>query len=106
VTSSASGQDEHFASGFIHSRLLGFARGWDRGLGQRALLACAPDERHTFVVYVANCDRLEPVVPQLQDLAAKWALAIGGGTTQELAARCGASRLPNDPMTAADHVFV
>lgn len=39
---------EHFASGFIHSRLLGLARGWDRGLGPRAVLACPPDEQHTF----------------------------------------------------------
>jgi MerR family transcriptional regulator, light-induced transcriptional regulator len=28
--------------------LLAFARGWDRGLGPRALLACAPGEQHTF----------------------------------------------------------
>jgi DNA-binding transcriptional MerR regulator len=39
---------EHFISAFTHSRLLSFARGWDRGLGPRALLACAPDEHHTF----------------------------------------------------------
>jgi DNA-binding transcriptional MerR regulator len=39
---------EHFASAFINSRLLGLARGWDRGLGPRALLACPPDEHHTF----------------------------------------------------------
>ncbi len=39
---------EHFISAFIHGRLLGLARGWDRGLGQRALLACPEDEHHTF----------------------------------------------------------
>jgi MerR family transcriptional regulator, light-induced transcriptional regulator len=39
---------EHFASAFIHSRLMALARGWDRGLGPRALLACAPGEQHTF----------------------------------------------------------
>jgi MerR family transcriptional regulator, light-induced transcriptional regulator len=39
---------EHFASAFINSRLLGLARGWDRGLGPRALLACPADEQHTF----------------------------------------------------------
>ena len=39
---------EHFASGFIHSRLLGLAHGWDRGLGPRALLACPAGEHHTF----------------------------------------------------------
>jgi DNA-binding transcriptional MerR regulator len=39
---------EHFASAFIHSRLLALARGWDRGLGPRAVLACPGDEQHTF----------------------------------------------------------
>jgi MerR family transcriptional regulator, light-induced transcriptional regulator len=39
---------EHFATNFMHARLLAFARGWDRGLGPRALLACAPGEQHTF----------------------------------------------------------
>lgn len=39
---------EHFASNFFHARLLALARGWDRGLGPRALLACAPGEQHTF----------------------------------------------------------
>src|SRR3954467_7926258 len=39
---------EHFASNFLHARLLAFARGWDRGLGPRAVLNCAPGEQHTF----------------------------------------------------------
>jgi MerR family transcriptional regulator, light-induced transcriptional regulator len=39
---------EHFASNFLHARLMALARGWDRGLGPRALLACAPGEQHTF----------------------------------------------------------
>jgi DNA-binding transcriptional MerR regulator len=39
---------EHFASGFVHGRLLGLARGWDRGLGSRALLACPEGEQHTL----------------------------------------------------------
>jgi MerR family transcriptional regulator, light-induced transcriptional regulator len=39
---------EHFASNFLHSRLLALARGWDRGLGPLALLACGPDELHTL----------------------------------------------------------
>jgi DNA-binding transcriptional MerR regulator len=39
---------EHFASNFLHSRLLALARGWDRGLGPQALLACGPDELHTL----------------------------------------------------------
>ena len=39
---------EHFATGFIHGRLLGIARGWDHGLGPRGLLACPSDEQHTL----------------------------------------------------------
>jgi DNA-binding transcriptional MerR regulator len=37
---------EHFATTVIRGRLLGLARGWDSGEGPRALLACAPGERH------------------------------------------------------------
>jgi MerR family transcriptional regulator, light-induced transcriptional regulator len=37
---------EHFASQMIRGRLLGLARGWDRGEGPRAVLACAPGELH------------------------------------------------------------
>jgi methanogenic corrinoid protein MtbC1 len=42
----ASVAQEHFASGLLRARLLGLARGWDRGAGPRALLACPPRERH------------------------------------------------------------
>ena len=37
---------EHFASNVLRGRLLGLARGWDRGAGPRAALACPPGERH------------------------------------------------------------
>lgn len=37
---------EHFASNVVRSRLLSLARGWDTGAGPRAILACAPGERH------------------------------------------------------------
>ena len=37
---------EHFASNLLRGRLLGLARGWDRGAGARAVLACPPGERH------------------------------------------------------------
>jgi DNA-binding transcriptional MerR regulator len=37
---------EHFASSLLRGRLLGLARGWDRGSGPRAVLACPPGERH------------------------------------------------------------
>ena len=37
---------EHFASGLLRGRLLGLARGWDRGAGPRAILGCPPGELH------------------------------------------------------------
>jgi MerR family transcriptional regulator, light-induced transcriptional regulator len=37
---------EHFASAVLRGRLLGLARGWGRGFGPRALLACLPGEQH------------------------------------------------------------
>jgi MerR family transcriptional regulator, light-induced transcriptional regulator len=39
---------EHFASNLLESRLLALSSGWDRGHGPRAVLACAPGERHTL----------------------------------------------------------
>jgi DNA-binding transcriptional MerR regulator len=42
----ASVAQEHFATGVLRARLLGLARGWDRGGGPRALLACPSGERH------------------------------------------------------------
>ena len=39
---------EHFASSLLEGRLLGLGRGWDRGSGPRALLACPSGERHTL----------------------------------------------------------
>ena len=42
----ASIAQEHFASSFLRGRLLGLARGWGRGLGRAAVLACAPGEQH------------------------------------------------------------
>jgi len=37
---------EHFASAVLRGRLLGLARGWGRGLGPQAMLACLPGEQH------------------------------------------------------------
>ena len=39
---------EHFASRLLEGRLLSLARGWDRGVGPAAILACAPGEEHTL----------------------------------------------------------
>jgi MerR family transcriptional regulator, light-induced transcriptional regulator len=44
--------EEHFTTNFLQARLLALARGWDRGLGPRALLACAPNEQHTLGLIV------------------------------------------------------
>jgi len=43
---------EHFTTNFFQARLLALARGWDRGLGPRVLLACAPNEQHTLALIV------------------------------------------------------
>jgi MerR family transcriptional regulator, light-induced transcriptional regulator len=43
---------EHFASNLLRGRLLGLARGWDRGSGPRAVLACPPDELHDLGLVV------------------------------------------------------
>jgi DNA-binding transcriptional MerR regulator len=48
----ASVAQEHFASVVLRGRLLSLARGWDRGAGPRALLACAPGERHELGLLV------------------------------------------------------
>jgi MerR family transcriptional regulator, light-induced transcriptional regulator len=39
---------EHFASRFIEARMLALARGWNRGPGHRAVLACPTGEEHTL----------------------------------------------------------
>jgi MerR family transcriptional regulator, light-induced transcriptional regulator len=40
--------EEHFASRLLEARLLSLARGWNRGPGPRAVLACPPNEHHTL----------------------------------------------------------
>ena len=39
---------EHFASRLIEGRLLALGRGWDRGSGPLALVACPPGEEHVL----------------------------------------------------------
>jgi MerR family transcriptional regulator, light-induced transcriptional regulator len=48
----ASIAQEHFASAVIRGRLLGLARGWGRGMGPLALLACLPGEHHDLGLIV------------------------------------------------------
>jgi MerR family transcriptional regulator, light-induced transcriptional regulator len=42
----ASVAHEHFSTSVLRGRLLGLARGWGRGVGPVALLACLPGEQH------------------------------------------------------------
>ena len=42
--------EEHFASFILRGRLLGIARGFDVGVGPRALLACPEGERHDMAL--------------------------------------------------------
>jgi methanogenic corrinoid protein MtbC1 len=46
----ASVVQEHFASNLLRGRLLALARGWERGAGPAALLACAPGEQHDLAL--------------------------------------------------------
>lgn len=39
---------EHFASRLVEGRLLALARGWNKGPGRRAVLACPSGEQHTL----------------------------------------------------------
>jgi DNA-binding transcriptional MerR regulator len=48
----ASVAQEHYASNLLRGRLLGLARGWGRGSGPTALLACAPGELHDLPLIV------------------------------------------------------
>ena len=43
---------EHFASNLLRGRILGLARGWDKGLGPRAVLAAPPGEHHDLSMAV------------------------------------------------------
>jgi MerR family transcriptional regulator, light-induced transcriptional regulator len=40
--------EEHFTSRLLEGRLLSLARGWNKGPGPRAILACPPNEHHTL----------------------------------------------------------
>ncbi len=136
---------EHFASNFVHSRLLALARGWDRGLGPRALLACAPNEWHTLglvafgialhaqgwrisyfgaatpiemlepaarklrpdlvTVTTSVTGQLNPFLPDLRELAQDWPLTLAGPAADaQLADRCDASLLTEDPVSAAGSI--
>jgi len=43
---------EHFASNILRGRLAALAQGWGQGAGPRAVLACAPGERHDLPLLI------------------------------------------------------
>jgi MerR family transcriptional regulator, light-induced transcriptional regulator len=109
---------EHFSTSVLRGRLLGLARGWGRGLGPEALLACVPGERHELglmafglalrshgwriaylgsdtpletineaadalepslvVLSAVTSDRVHAALPQVQALASRYRVALGG----------------------------
>jgi hypothetical protein len=134
---------EHFASNLLRGRLLGLARGWGRGSGPRALLACPAGERHDLglivfglalrgrgwridflgsdtptdsilgaaeslepelvVVSATTPERLMPLVPELNDLAARRRVAVAGAGARGMSGD-GLLALTGDPVAEAERV--
>jgi methanogenic corrinoid protein MtbC1 len=140
----ASVAQEHFASNVIRGRLLALGRGWGRGVGPVALLACLPGEQHdlgliafglalrshgwriaylgadtpldtleraaetvdpTVVVVSATADeRVAPVASQLQALARRYRVGLGGSAAAGNAERLGVLELQGDPVAEAERI--
>lgn len=62
---------EHFASNVLRGRLLGLARGWGRGTGPLAVLACPPGEQHDLPLLLFGIPLRE----------AGWRIVFLGGET-------------------------
>jgi MerR family transcriptional regulator, light-induced transcriptional regulator len=97
---------EHFASAFLEARFMAMARGWDRALGPRALLACPSGERHVFgllsfgialhqagwrVIYL-GADTPVHMLSEAADLIGPDLVALSSVTPERL--------LPEEPMRA------
>ena len=96
----ASVAQEHFASQLLRGRLLGLARGWDRGVGPRAVLACAPGELHDLPLVVfglalrmhgwritwIGADTPLETVGHAADALSPAAVVVSGTTAEPLAA--------------------
>jgi DNA-binding transcriptional MerR regulator len=136
---------EHFASNVIRARLLALARGWGRGVGPVALLACLPGEQHelgliafglalrshgwriaylgtdtpldtleraadaiepAFVVVSAAADeRIPPVASQLEALARRYRVGLGGAAAGAPdGARPGVRALRGGPVPEAERI--
>jgi methanogenic corrinoid protein MtbC1 len=140
----ASVAHEHFSTSVLRGRLLGLARGWGRGLGPVALLACLPGERHELglmafglalrshgwrVAFLgsdtpvdtvdAAADALQPslvvfstvtpdlahaALPQLQTLASRYRVALGGAGAVGLDSSGPVLVLAGDPVAEAGRV--
>ena len=134
---------EHFSTSVIRGRLLGLARGWGRGVGPVALLACLPGERHELglmafglalrshgwriaffgsdtpldtvehaaealeprllVLSTVTPDLAHAALPQLQTLASRYRVALGGAGAVGLDAS-GVLVLAGDPVAEAARV--
>lgn len=62
---------EHYASNLLRGRLLGLARGWGRGVGPVAVLACPPGEQHDLPLIMVG----------LSLRASGWRIAFLGSDT-------------------------
>ena len=140
----ASVAQEHFSTSVLRGRLLGLARGWGRGLGPVALLACLPGERHelglmafglalrshgwriaffgsdtpldtvdeaadalqpSLVVFSAVApDLVHAALPQLQKLASRQRVALGGAGAVGLDSPGPVLVLAGGPVAEADRV--
>ena len=140
----ASVAHEHFSTSVLRGRLLGLARGWGRGLGPVALLACLPGERHELglmafglalrshgwrIAFIGSdtpfdtideaADALQPslvvfstvtsdlvhaALPQLQALASRYRVALGGAGAVGLDASDLVLVLAGDPVAEAGRV--
>jgi methanogenic corrinoid protein MtbC1 len=135
---------EHFASSTVRGRLLGLARGWGRGIGPVALLACLPGELHELgllafglalrsqgwrIAYLGSDTPLETVekaagdlqpslvvlsavtatrvreaMPQLEGLASRHRVALGGEGAADLDPSVDVLVLAGDPVLEAERV--
>jgi DNA-binding transcriptional MerR regulator len=136
---------EHFASNVIRGRLLALARGWGRGGGPIALLACLPGEQHDLgliafglalrgqgwriaylgpdtpldtlerageavepaflVVSATSNERVKPVASQLNALAGRYRVGLGGAAAAAAdTRRIGVIQLGGDPVAEAERV--
>lgn len=87
----ASVAQEHFASSFLESWMLGTARGWTRSGTRRAVLACVPGEQHVLGLIAFGI--------ALRDLG--WSITFLGRDTPLSAARNASAAIRADALVLA-----